>query len=143
MSDDRAERVAAGRPVIVLPCSGVGKAFGSISREATWLVVEQLRPAVTKTMCLALLTLGDEDAVREVRESRVITVDGCPTACARVNVEQSGGSPAAVRVFDVFRGHREAGEIGVTDIGAAGRRLARVLAEEIARKVDEIRAEEG
>ncbi len=126
--------------VLVIPCSGIGKAFGSVGREAMYAVVEDLRPGVTGTVCLSLLTLGDEEAQRRVRELPTITVDGCPTACAKVNVERSGGTPAATfRVFDVFRAHKELKVSSVTDIGENGRRMAQILAEEIAAKVDEIR----
>jgi hypothetical protein len=35
--------------VIVIPCSGIGKAFGSVSREAAYVVTEELRPALLST----------------------------------------------------------------------------------------------
>jgi uncharacterized metal-binding protein len=128
------------REVIIIPCSGIGKAFGSVGREAAYVVTEELRPGCTSTVCLSLLTLGDEETRRRVRRHRTITIDGCPTACARVNVEQAGGKPAATfRVFDVFRQHKELKVRRVSDIGEAGRAMARILAEQIADKVDELR----
>jgi len=128
------------REVIIIPCSGIGKAFGSVGREAAYVVTEDLRPGCTSTVCLSLLTLGDEDARRRVRQHPTITIDGCPTACARVNVEQAGGKPAATfRVFDVFRQHKELKVRRVSDIGEAGKAMARILAEQIADKVDELR----
>ncbi len=68
--------------VIIIPCSGIGKAFGSVGREAAYVVTEELRPGCTQTVCLSLLTLGDEEARRQVRKHPTITIDGCPTACA-------------------------------------------------------------
>jgi uncharacterized metal-binding protein len=128
------------REVIIIPCSGIGKAFGSVGREAAYVVTEELRPGCTSTVCLSLLTLGDEDARRRVRQHPTITIDGCPTACARVNIEQAGGKPAATfRVFDVFRQHKELKVRRVSDIGEAGKAMARILAEQIADKVDELR----
>jgi len=130
------------REVIIIPCSGIGKAFGSVGREAAYVVTEELRPGCTSTVCLSLLTLADEDARRRVRRHPTITIDGCPTACARVNVEQAGGKPAATfRVFDVFRQHKELKVRRVSDIGEAGKAMARILAEQIADKVDELRNE--
>lgn len=126
--------------VIIIPCSGIGKAFGSVGREAAYVVTEELRPDCTETVCLSLLTLGDEDARRHVRKHPTITIDGCPTACARVNVEQAGGAPAAAfRVFDVFRRHKELRVRSVSDIGEAGQEMARILARDVAAKVDELR----
>jgi len=126
--------------VIIIPCSGIGKAFGSVGREAAYVVTEELRPDCTDTVCLSLLTLGDEDARRRVRKHPTITIDGCPTACARVNVEQAGVAPAAAfRVFDVFRRHKELRVRSVSDIGEAGQEMARILARDVAAKVDELR----
>jgi uncharacterized metal-binding protein len=128
------------REVIIIPCSGIGKAFGSVGREAAYVVTEELRPGCTGTVCLSLLTLGDDETRRRVRRHPTITIDGCPTACARVNVEQAGASPAATfRVFDVFRRHKELKVRRVSNIGEAGEAMARILAEEIADKVDELR----
>ena len=131
---------AQEREVVIVPCSGIGKAFGSVGREAAYVVTEELRPGCTSTVCLSLLTLGDEETQRRVRQHPTITIDGCPTACARVNVEQAGGKPAATfRVFDVFRRHKELKVRRVSEIGEAGETMARILAEEIADKVDELR----
>jgi uncharacterized metal-binding protein len=130
------------REVVIVPCSGIGKAFGSVGREAAYVVTEELRPGCTSTVCLSLLTMGDEETQRRVRQHPTITIDGCPTTCARVNVEQAGGKPAATfRVFDVFRQHKELKVRRVSDIGEPGKAMARILAGEIADKVDELRAE--
>jgi len=126
--------------VIIVPCSGIGKAYGSVGREAMYQVIENLRSGTTGTVCLSLLTMGDPDAQAEVRENPTITIDGCPTACARANVQAAGGNPAAeFRVFDVFRAHKELKVRSVSDLGENGREMARILAEEIAAKVDELR----
>jgi uncharacterized metal-binding protein len=126
--------------VLIIPCSGIGKAFGSVGREATYLVVEELRPDDTATVCLSLLTMGDEESQQRVREQPSIAIDGCPKACARVNIEHAGASPAAVfRVFDVFRAHKELRVHQVSDIGENGREMARILAQEVAASVDELR----
>jgi len=125
--------------VLVIPCSGIGKALGSLSREAALRVVEDLRPECAETLCLARLTLGDPEAQEAVRTRAVITVDGCPKACARVNVEQAGGKPAAtLRAADTYRQHRELKPAGVLSLGPQGQELAGHLAEEIAAAVDRL-----
>ncbi len=127
--------------VIIIPCSGIGKAYGSVGREAMYQVVEGLRPDSTGTVCLSLLTLGDADAQDQVREHPTITIDGCPKACAQVNVQAAGAQPAQMfRVFDVFRAHKELKVRSVSELGESGREMARILAEEIAAKVDELLA---
>ncbi len=130
---------AAQKRVMVVPCSGIGKAYGSVGREAMYQVVEELRRDSADTVCLSLLTMGDAEAQAKVREHPTITIDGCPKACARVNVEAAGGHPAAeFRVFDVFRVHKELKVRSVSEPGESGREMARILAEEIAAKVDEL-----
>lgn len=133
--------------MLIISCSGVGKAFGMASREAMFTVVEDLRPGVTDTLCLSLLTLGDEEARARVRTRPTITIDGCPRMCARTNVEASGGHPAAgFRVVDTYRRVRELKPQSIAMPDEAGRQLARALAEEVAAEVDRLRAaraEEG
>jgi uncharacterized metal-binding protein len=130
---------ASQKRVMIVPCSGIGKAYGSVGREAMYQVIEDLRPDASDTVCLSLLTLGDAGAQTQVREHATITIDGCPKACAKVNVEAAGGKPVAeYRVFDVYRAHKELKVRSVSDLGASGREMARILAEEIAAKVDEL-----
>ncbi len=136
--------MSESKRVIVIPCSGIGKAYGSVGREAMYRVIEDLRPNTTDTVCLSLLTMGDADAQARVRENPTITIDGCPTACAKVNVQAAGGNPAAeFRVFDVFRAHKELKVRSVSDLGENGREMARILAEELAAKVDELQSTVG
>ncbi len=136
--------MSESKRVIVIPCSGIGKAYGSVGREAMYRVIEDLRPDTTDTVCLSLLTMGDVDAQARVRENPTITIDGCPTACAKVNVQAAGGKPAAeFRVFDVFRAHKELKVRSVSDLGENGREMARILAEELAAKVDELQSTVG
>lgn len=137
MSDPKS--TGSGR-VLIVPCSGIGKAFGSVGRDAAYQVVDELRPDDAESICLSLLTMGDEESQERVRRQPSIAIDGCPKACARVNIEHAGGVPAATfRVFDVFRAHKELRVNQVSDIGDNGRELARLLAEEVATKVDELR----
>ena len=132
---------AAQKRVMIVPCSGIGKAYGSVGREAMYQLIEEMRPDAMDTVCLSLLTLGDADAQAQVRAHPTITIDGCPSACAKVNVEAAGGKPAAeYRVYDVYRAHRELKVRSVSELGDAGRTMARLLAEEIAAKVDELQS---
>ena len=127
--------------VLIIPCSGIGKAFGSVGREAMYRVVEDLCPGNTDTVCLSLLTLGDADAQEKVRAHPTITIDGCPTACAKVNVEAAGGRPVAIlRVSDTYRAHKALKVRKVSELGENGRALANFLADEIVAKVSAVTA---
>ena len=92
--------------VLVIPCSGIGKVQGLISREAVYQVVDDLQTQGAETVCLALLVTGDPETIKKVRDRPCITVDGCPKLCAQKNVEMSGGKIShAVRVFDALKNH--------------------------------------
>ncbi len=95
------------RQVLLIPCSGIGKVHGLISREAVYKATDTLGPVGADTVCLALLVTGDPEARRKVQEQRCITLDGCPKLCAQKNVELSGGKVTqAVRVYDTLKRHR-------------------------------------
>jgi uncharacterized metal-binding protein len=130
------------RKVYVIPCSGIGKATASVGRDATYSVVEDKRPECADTMCLALLTLGDEETLGKVRNADVITIDGCAKDCARKNVEASGKPPVINhRVHDYLKVHRDLKPEAVLDIGEDGRKLVEIIAEDIAEEIDELQTE--
>jgi uncharacterized metal-binding protein len=82
---------------------------GLISREATYLVTDELAPEQSGTLCLALLVKGDPEAVTAVQTHACITIDGCAKACAKKNVEMAGGYVAkAIQVAAAFKNHRGA-----------------------------------
>ncbi len=127
------------RPILIIPCSGIGKPFGTIARDATFRVVDELRKGRADTNCLSLLVMGDEEATEQIRKSDCIAVDGCPLECARKNIEIAGGRIAAhFRVMDLLRENRDLRPKQVTFLDDDGTRLAEILAERITVKVDEL-----
>jgi uncharacterized metal-binding protein len=130
--------------ILVIPCSGIGKAYGTIGREAALQVVEELRPERTETMCLSLLVMGDEEARTRVRGVRTVTIDGCALACARKNVEMAGGAIGqSIMVLDVYKRHRDLKTQAVTFLDENGRALARYVAQETAQAVDALSSAKG
>ena len=93
--------------VLLIPCSGIGKVHGLISRESVYKATDILGPDQADTVCLALLVTGDPETRQKVQEQSCITLDGCPKLCAQKNVELSGGKVGqAVRVYDTLKLHR-------------------------------------
>lgn len=122
-----------GNIVVVVPCSGIGKPFGSVSREAAYDLCEDLLPDRTRLVALAKLVLGDTAARDLVAKHPSVTIDGCKQMCAAKMVKESGGKLAReVAVLEVFRRHRDLKPEGIAELNEAGRKLARVLAEEVA-----------
>jgi uncharacterized metal-binding protein len=123
--------------VVVVPCSGIGKPFGTVSREAAYELCDELRPGSTRLVALAKLVLGDEAARELLARHPAVTIDGCKQMCASKMVKQSGGTVAhEVAVLDVFRRHKELKPEGIAELNEAGQKLARVLAEEVAESLD-------
>ena len=124
---------------MIIPCSGIGKPFGTISREATYRVVEDLKKGKTDTICLSLLVMGDEDAKRLVKSHGCIAIDGCPNECAKKNLELSEAKLVAnFRVVDILRQNRNLKPKEVTFLDRDGRELAQIVAEKVAEKVNEL-----
>jgi uncharacterized metal-binding protein len=129
------------KPVLVIPCSGIGKVHGLLSREATYLVTDEMAPEQTETMCLALLVKGDPEAIAAVKTQPCITIDGCPKACAEKNGVIAGGHPVkAVQVAEAFKKHRGAKPGTATDLTddgwAIARDVAAIVVDEAARLQD-------
>jgi uncharacterized metal-binding protein len=130
--------------VCIVPCSGIGKTYGSVTREAAYVVAEELRPESTEIVPLSLLVLGDGAAQEAVRQAPVITLDGCKLACASVNVRQAGGTVAReYAVLDFYRQHRDLKPQGIAELNQGGLALAHALAEEVAAASDALCSEEA
>lgn len=118
--------------VLIIPCSGIGKCYGSVAREGAFMVVEDLCPDKTQLMPLSLLVLGEDDTLGQLSAAKSITIDGCKLACAAKVVSESGGTVAhRVMVLDVHRRHRELKPAGIAELDEHGLKLAQFLAEEV------------
>ncbi|MEN6366776.1 MAG: putative zinc-binding protein [Thermoguttaceae bacterium] len=123
--------------ILVIPCSGVGKVHGLVSREAVYHVTDELLPKQADTVCLALLVSGDEETVEKVKQIPCITLDGCPKLCAYKNVALSGGNIAkGIRVYDVMKRHRGANFGTATALSEEGWAVVKELAAEVAQTAE-------
>ena len=126
-------------PIVIVPCSGIGKPYGTVSRTAAYLVTEDYRPEQTRLVPLAPLVMGDEAYCKVVLTGRAITIDGCPQACATKMVQQSGGQIVRkCSVMESFRHHRDLKPQGIAELNEDGEKLAEALAQEIVTEVDRV-----
>jgi uncharacterized metal-binding protein len=129
--------------VAVLPCSGIGKAFGALARETTYELVERVRPNIAVTTCLGLLVISDPEAKRLITENPVIAIDGCAKECAKKSIESQGVKVAkAYQTTDFYKAHKDLKPEGVSELNEAGQKLAAIAADELAEVVDELAAKE-
>jgi uncharacterized metal-binding protein len=116
---------------LVIPCSGIGKVHGLISREAVYCAIDGA-PQAADTVCLALLVTGDAETKQKVGQAPCITIDGCPKLCAYKNVELAGGKISkGIRVYDTMKRHRGADFGTATALSAEGWAVVDELAAEI------------
>jgi uncharacterized metal-binding protein len=134
-----ATKAEESRKVNVVPCSGIGKTYGSVSRLAAYVVTEDLLPERTCLVALSRLVMGDESAREAISGSPAITIDGCSLACATKMVRESGGELAgSFAVLDVYRRHRQLKPKGIAELNEAGEDLARVLAHEVVETIAQL-----
>ena len=130
--------LATGK-VGIICCSGEDLPEGTISRVATRLVLEKLRPDQTVTLCLPLFLAGGEDERSFARVFPTIAVDGCSKKCAEAATRKFSGKPVAtILVSDVMKKYPHLKTKSREKLTPQEMKLARKVAEEIAKKVDEI-----
>jgi len=122
----------------VVSCSGEEIPEGTISRIATRLVLEKLRPDETVTICLPLFLAGGEGERTFARLFPTITVDGCEKKCAKIGTEKYSGKPfASLVVTDVLKKCPTLTLKSRDKLSAEEWEFAEKVAKEIAEKVDE------
>lgn len=128
--------------VKIIPCSGIGKVYGLMAREAAFGVTEQI-PELAETVCLAHLVTGEAEADAKVKDCPCITIDGCPALCSAKSVEASGGSIVSkYRAVDEMRRHRGENAGTGTALTEAGWAITDELASRIMLQVKEMVGEE-
>ena len=129
--------------VVIVPCSGIGKTYGTVSREAAYIVTEDMRPEETQLVALSKLVLGDENARAALAANPAVTIDGCKLACATKMVQESGGTVIQdFAVLDVYRRYKQFKPQGIAELNEGGLQLAEALGIEIAVVVDSLHQNE-
>ncbi len=130
--------LATGK-VGIICCSGEDLPEGTISRVATRLVLEKLRPDKTVTLCLPLFLAGGEDERAFARVFPTIAIDGCSKKCAETGTKKYSGKPVAtILVSEVMKKYPQLKVKSREKLEPQEMELATKVAEEIAKKVDEI-----
>ena len=123
----------------LISCSGEELPEGTLSRVATLRVLERLRPNDTVTLCLPLFLAGDDKERAFAKFYPTIAIDGCDKRCAALATEKYSAKPTASIVIPEFLAARGLDAPKTRrQMDAAGERAADALAQEIARRVDEI-----
>jgi len=128
------------KKVYIIPCSGVGKVYGSMCRQAAYRVVNDLKPGVTAIECLPLIVKGKKEVIKELKENKVITLDGCTAMCAYYDVAKVIDEPDAYFLStSVVKENRDLKpEPTIYPLGENAKALMEIFSKEIAEKVGEL-----
>ena len=127
------------KKVKVIPCSGIGKVFGLMAREAVLKTVIELCPEKSETVCLAYIVTGDKEVKERIEGFDCITVDGCPKMCASKNVSLTGGIVVEeMKVLDTVKEHKGKKFGSPTQLNDDGEVVISEIADKIAKKINEI-----
>ncbi len=128
------------KKVYIIPCSGIGKVFGSISREIAYILVNDLAKDKTALECLPLIVKGKKEVIETLKENRIIAIDGCPLKCSYNDlIEAVGKVDAQFMTTDIVKENRDLKpEPSIIPIGDKTKKLSRKLAQKIALKVDDL-----
>jgi uncharacterized metal-binding protein len=127
------------KKVGIISCSGEGCVEGTISRVATRLVLERLRPNQTVTICLPLFLAGGREERDFASCYPTITVDGCDKLCAKIGTERYSGKPASSIVVSALTKDWSSSSLGSRrKLNDEARSVAEKVAETIALEVDQV-----
>ncbi|MDI6762756.1 MAG: putative zinc-binding protein [Thermodesulfobacteriota bacterium] len=125
----------------VIACCGEEIPEGTLTRAVVRILMEELKPEETATICLPLFIAGDEQERTFAQSFPTITLDGCEKRCAQIGTEKYSHTVAwALVIPDIIKalhldmkGTREEFEPD----------LARAVAEQVARRIEELQRKGG
>ena len=124
----------------ILPCTGIGQVLGTISRQAAYLVCDELRPDNTLLVCLPALVKGIEEDLDMIRDYPVVVIEGCRDRCATHALTLMGGKvkgevfvPSCMR-----RGDKRISDSNRGRLSEAERELVSRVGHEVVRTMDRL-----
>jgi len=130
----------SNKKVYIIPCSGIGKVFGSIGRETAYIVVNELAKDKTALECLPLIVKGKKEVIKALKENKVIAIDGCPLKCSYNDLMEAVGKvDAQFLTTDIVKDNRSLKpEPSIIPVGKNTKQLAIKLAEKVVAEVDNL-----
>lgn len=128
------------KKVYVIPCSGIGKVFGTISRETAYIVVNELAKDKANLECLPLIVKGKKEVIDKLKANKIISIDGCPLKCSYNDIMEAVGKvDAQFMTIDIVKENRDLKpETSIIPVGENTKILSRKFAEKVALKVEEL-----
>lgn len=128
----------------VIPCSGIGKVHGLLTREVALKIAGELCPNESETECLAYIVTGDPEIKERIAGKKCFTIDGCPKMCASKSVVRAGGTVAEeIKIIDFLKEYRGAKPGTATALSEEGWQIVDETADKLAAKVRDLSKEEA
>lgn len=123
----------------IVSCSGEGIPVGTVSRLACRKVLDEFRQGKTVTICLPLFIAGGQEERNFTANFPTITVDGCDKRCAQKSTETLSGKPTkSLVISEIIKQKKIDPPIHLRNLTPHERNVVQVIAEEIAKAVDEV-----
>jgi len=130
------------KKVAVAVCTGMDQPLATVSRYAGYYVLEKLRPDKTVLLCTPALIGGVQEDVTFAKENAVLVIDGCGEKCCEKIVKEAKGQvKSIINVEDILKDHKDLQPESRAKLGPKGMKLAEIVGELAAKKVDEILSE--
>jgi glycine cleavage system H protein len=130
------------KKVAVAVCTGMDQPLATVSRYAGYHVLEKLRPDKTVLLCTPALIGGVQEDVTFAKDNPVLVIDGCGKKCCEKIVNEAKGQiKATINVEDILKEHKDLQPESRARLGPKGMKLAEIVGELAAKKVDEILSE--
>jgi uncharacterized metal-binding protein len=118
----------------VIGCCGEDLPEGTLTRAVVRILMEEIKPDETATICLPLFLAGDEQERTFAQRFPTLTLDGCEKRCAQIGTEKYSHSVACGLVIsDILK------ELHLNMKGTKEEfdpDLARTVALEVAKRMD-------
>jgi uncharacterized metal-binding protein len=123
----------------IIPCNGEEFPEGTLTRFACRKVLDKLCPGNTVTICLPLFIAGDKGERNFAKAFPAITVDGCGKRCSQTATEKLSGKPRySLVISELLDSRGLKAPRSRSTMEEADQKTIDVVAEEIAKRVDEI-----
>lgn len=125
----------------VIACCGEEIPEGTLTRAVVRILMEEVKPDETATICLPLFIAGDEQERTFAQSFPTITLDGCEKRCAQIGTEKYSHTVALPLVIPEI--------LKALHLDMKGTReefdpdLARAVAEQVARRIEELQRKGG
>lgn len=124
--------------IAIVACTGMGKALASIGRYAAIYLTSTLRPEDTINVCFPCIVADEEESLNLIKDLPVIIIDGCSETCGKKILSKLNSNIIGhLKVWQILGNYKDLKPDSKVNIGEKGIKLARIIAEQASKIIDE------